>query len=824
MPPSPRSPSRAGHGSDDRPGHLRDDSALVDRLREQLADATATACKAYQDNARLVRVLSVIAQPSAPEKLSDQVLTVISQTFNASVVCLVRLVGDRLIVTDGCGLPEDDPAYTEGWPASKAAVEALSSGEAIGTAAAEPDGADPDVPAPLAGLGVRSAAWVPMRSGDGLDNELLVIYRSTGEPMSLAELRLLESVAFRLTVAVESSERTVLAQRLADSGHRLTRHLNHDSLFREVPRLLRELLSANDAWAIVIKDGLAQRPRGKTSPGWPCPAATLPGWQTIQAGQPYRDVICQWPDLDPSGQQQPVALLCVPVARDELPASLLYATRDVSRPFLDYEVEAATTFAYYLRSAMINAELYQAMRRSETILRHRASHDALTGLANRELANQQLTEALDRAEPSRVGLLFCDLDRFKAVNDRLGHDVGDELLKMVADRLRRCMRRGDLLARLGGDEFVFVLDGVRDLSDVLDVGRRVTSSLLEPFELADELIRVSVSVGGVCGTRGRTTAVAMLRDADAAMYTAKGRGHGLVEIFDDDASLRSLDRLDLRSDLEYALERRQLSVCYQPIIDLPTDRIVGFEALVRWNHPTRGLISPELFIPLAEESGAIIPIGAWVLRQACLQLVSWQRLPRWRRLGINVNLSAVQLRELDLAGELLSTIRATHADPADVWLEVTEHSSMRSDVTECVTGLRDVGVHFALDDFGISYSNLNHLRHFPVENLKIDRSFVAGLTPADRGSGIDLGIVRAILAIADSLGLTVTAEGIETEEQRRCLIQLGCHRGQGYLFSKPLPPSEATALLVRASQGDGTCDHSLTGNQQFRTGSAAYPA
>jgi EAL domain-containing protein (putative c-di-GMP-specific phosphodiesterase class I) len=296
----------------------------------------------------------------------------------------------------------------------------------------------------------------------------------------------------------------------------------------------------------------------------------------------------------------------------------------------------------------------------------------------------------------------------------------------------------------------------------------------------------------VLGVRGRATATAMLRDADAAMYAAKEKGTGLVEVFDDAASHRSLDRLDIRSELQQALERHELSVHYQPIFALHTGAIAGFEALLRWQHPSRGAVPPDVFIPLAEETGAILPIGDWVLDQACRQLAAWHQLPRGERLTMNVNVSAVQLRQPDLAGHTMSIISRAGIDPHDVWLEVTEHTSVLGDVTEYATTLRRAGVHFALDDFGTSYSNLGYLKRFPIECLKIDRSFVSGLTERDT----DLGIVRAVLAIADSLGLSVVAEGIETEEQRDTLLRLGCARGQGYLLSRPVPADAATALLL----------------------------
>ncbi|MFD0747743.1 putative bifunctional diguanylate cyclase/phosphodiesterase [Phytohabitans flavus] len=445
-------------------------------------------------------------------------------------------------------------------------------------------------------------------------------------------------------------------------------------------------------------------------------------------------------------------------------------------------------------TVVLSSRVIDDRKRLEDELRLRATHDALTGLANRTLVAQRLAEALaDPAGEDDVGLLFCDLDRFKAVNDRLGHEAGDDLLKQVAARLRHSLRPGDLLGRFGGDEFVVVLDGVRDLSDVAQIGRRVSRSLDDTFRLHDEPVRISASVGGVLGVRRRTTASAMLRDADAAMYAAKDRGLGLIEVFDDDASSRSLDRLGLRSDLLGALEREQFALNFQPICDLRSGQVVAFEALLRWTHPQRGPVPPDVFIPLAEETGAIVPIGHWVLEQACRELARWG-LHGGPRVRVNVNLSPVQLQQPNLARGLLDIVRQSGVDPGDVCLEVTEHSYLREDVTESAAVLRSAGLHFALDDFGTSYSSLNYLKWFPIDHLKVDRSFVGGVAASDT----DRGIVRAVLAIAESLRLGVIAEGVETEEQRAALLDLGCVWGQGNLLSTPLTPDAALDLLTGA--------------------------
>ncbi|GII20428.1 hypothetical protein Pme01_00250 [Planosporangium mesophilum] len=765
----------------------------VAQLRTQLVAATAAVSDAYRHNARIVRVLTVLGQPSTPEQLVEQTLIVLSQVFGADVAGMARVVGDRLVLTGCCGLAETHPILDTGWVLGGAAAEAVAGGRAV--ARAEPDLTDVDIPADLAELRLRSGVWVPLTGGPDADDQMLFLFSRSAALLGPTELHLLASVADRLRLAVDARERSVAAERLATYGHQLSGYLELPQLLAQAATMLARLLGADSARVVTVDGGRARL--GSSAPTaphrrsrWSRPVSELPGWSAATRGEAYRGI-------DPGdGDGDARALLCAPVMRDGAPAALLYAYRDRRRPFQGEAVETARIFANHLAAAMTNAELYRALRDSEASLRHQATHDSLTGLANRSLAGEHLEQALSGTDPHPVGLLFCDLDKFKEVNDRLGHDAGDELLWQVADRLRGCVRGSDVLARFGGDEFVVILDSAADLDEVNEVGRRIVRVLEAPFPLRGERVQISASVGGVLGVRGRTTAGAMLRDADAAMYTAKNRGPGLVEVFDEAASHRSLDRLALRSELSHAVERDQLRLRYQPIVNLATSEILGFEALLRWHHPVRGVVPPDDFIPLAEETGAIIGIGDWVLAQACRQLAVWQRLPGRSRLGMNVNLSATQLQQPGVAVHTLGVIKDAGVSPGDICLEITEHSSIRTDVTEFATTLRGAGVNFALDDFGISYSNLSHLKRLPVGTLKIDRLFVDGMTAKDT----DLGIVRAILAIADSIGLAVVAEGIETAEQRAALLALGCERGQGYLLGPPLSDEEATALLLGAGR------------------------
>lgn len=452
---------------------------------------------------------------------------------------------------------------------------------------------------------------------------------------------------------------------------------------------------------------------------------------------------------------------------------------------------------------VVSTRVIDERKQLERELVQRATHDPLTGLANRALIAQELTCKLaETTNEHNVGLLFCDLDDFKAINDRLGHEAGDQLLIQVAHRLRSVLSPRDLLGRFGGDEFVVIIDRVDHLDDVNDVARRLAATMAEPFLIDEDWVHVTASVGGVQGARGVATMTSMLRDADAAMYTAKADGSGLVAVFDDDASHRSLDRLDLRFELSSALERGELHVYYQPICNLLTCEITGFEALARWHHPVRGWVPPDVFIPLAEQSGAIVEIGRWVLDQACRQLALWTGAPHHLPLTMNVNLSPVQLDDPRAAERLLDAVHSNGVDPTLICLEVTEYGYLRTDAFRPVDVLRRAGIRFALDDFGTSHASLSRLKWFPLDSIKIDRSFVAGAPTDD----IDRSVAVGVLAIGQSLGLNVVAEGVEGPEHRTALLRLGCSSGQGYLFSQPLPADRIEELM--RSQGMLRDEHS----------------
>jgi diguanylate cyclase (GGDEF)-like protein len=455
---------------------------------------------------------------------------------------------------------------------------------------------------------------------------------------------------------------------------------------------------------------------------------------------------------------------------------------------------------------------------SEARLTHQATHDALTGLANRSHLLVALDEALDaaRAGGRGVAVLFLDVDRFKAVNDTWGHSVGDRLLTAVGERLLRPLRPGDVLARVGGDEFVVAAPGVGSPDAARSLAARLAAELVDELDLGVCRVRVSASVG-VLHTDGLdgTTAEDLLRDADIAMYRAKEDG-GAIATFDAGMRADVARRVDLETALDRVAERDELRLFHQPVVELGSGRLVGFEALLRWERPGVGLVPPLEFIPVAEDTGAIVDIGRWVLEEGCRQLAAWDdELGLDRRLTLAVNLSARQLRDPDLVDAVAGALMRAGVAPERLVLEITESVMLEDTGVDDVLGaLRDLGVRLAADDFGTGYSSLSYLKRYPIGQVKIDRSFVAGLgvDPDDEG------IVAAILAMARALDLEVVAEGIETDVQRRRLQALGCDHAQGYLFAAPLPPAAARALLERAT-ADGWVPWEETGE----TGGAALP-
>jgi len=439
----------------------------------------------------------------------------------------------------------------------------------------------------------------------------------------------------------------------------------------------------------------------------------------------------------------------------------------------------------------------EELRRSQEQLAWDAHHDALTGLPNRALFMDHLSACVARGHRRREDLfavLFLDLDRFKIVNDSLGHLTGDLLLTAIARRLELCLRPGDLVARLGGDEFTVLLRHLDADQDAFRVAERIAEALAEPFNLDGHEVFTSASIGIALSTTGYQKAEDCLRDADTAMYRAKSSGRSRYAVFDHSMHAHAVALLQLETDLRHAVSRGQFYLEYQPILCLSNDCLTGFEALIRWRHPDKGLIMPEQFLPLAEETGLMLPIGRWALNEACRQMRAWREAcPGRPDLAVSINVSARQFERPELVDEVGEALRASGLEPEALKLEITESVLMANAPASAsvLDRLRRLGVQVQVDDFGTGYSSLSYLHRFRVDTLKIDRSFVSALG----GDGETMEIIRTILTLGRNLGVDIVAEGVESPGQLDALRSLGCEFVQGFLFAPPLGADRAQAML-----------------------------
>src|SRR4051794_1655151 len=441
-----------------------------------------------------------------------------------------------------------------------------------------------------------------------------------------------------------------------------------------------------------------------------------------------------------------------------------------------------------------------ARKGAERQLDYQAHYDALTGLPNRTLFLKELREQIAASGDGEIAVLFVDLDNFKVVNDSLGHGAGDRLLTIVAERMRRVVRPGDTIARFGGDEFAVIIGGAGGEETARGVAERLAGALRAPVELDGRQRFVTASFGVRSVPAGLADPESLLRDADAAMYRAKELGKARCEVFDESMRDQAVERLDLEGGLRHALERGELRVLYQPQVELATGRIVGAEALLRWQHPERGLVVPPLFIPIAEQTGLIVPIGAWVLEEACRQATTWPATSG-RELAISVNVSARQLAEEDFEQVVERVLSVTGLEPRLLCLEITESAVMADPAaaTAALERLKRLGVRLAIDDFGVGYSSLSQLKTLlPVDTIKVDKSFVDGVP----GDGEDQAIVDAVLRLAEGLGLAAVAEGVETIEQVDALLGMGCRLSQGFHFARPQTPADLERLLEVDALGE----------------------
>jgi len=447
-------------------------------------------------------------------------------------------------------------------------------------------------------------------------------------------------------------------------------------------------------------------------------------------------------------------------------------------------------------------------RRAEESIRQLAYYDSITGLPNRDLFKEHLSMALHQAERNneRVAVMFLDLDNFKRVNDSLGHEAGDKLLKTISERLHECLRSSDVagrdiadmdasLARLGGDEFTVMLSGLQGIEHVEMIGQRILERIAEPMILSGNRICISSSIGVAIYPEDGKDLDTLLRNADAAMYEVKSQGRNGVFFYDNVLRQQSHDRVQLESELHTAIEQDQLILFYQPKVDAKTCKVMGFEALIRWIHPKRGMVSPIDFIPVAEESGLIIPMGIWVIKTACRQYQAWRKITD-SEFSVSVNLSAHQFTDKNLITEIRDILLETEMPPKYLEFEITETVLMQDADTamKVLNEMKDMGLKVSIDDFGTGYSSISYLKHFPADVLKIDRAFVKDLPDDEQ----DATITNAIILLAKALNMSIVAEGVETEAQLEWMREKGCDQIQGYLFSPPVPPEKAQLMLGKS--------------------------
>ncbi|MDP9224244.1 MAG: EAL domain-containing protein, partial [Actinomycetota bacterium] len=452
-----------------------------------------------------------------------------------------------------------------------------------------------------------------------------------------------------------------------------------------------------------------------------------------------------------------------------------------------------------VQGVVINLHDVTNRKLAEIELEHQAFHDALTGLPNRALFADRVGQALRRDRRTTLGaaVIYLDLDNFKGVNDSLGHEAGDDLLCEIGRRLQQSVRAGDTVTRLGGDEFAILIEqSTRPRDEAEEVARRVLQAFQLPVTAGTQMLAVSASLGMAVAEAGSTSS-SLLRDADVAMYRAKASGRGRAVFYEPGMRDALVERLHFETDLVHALDNGELRLVYQPVVTLDAGAVVGFEALLRWDHPELGLIAPDRFIPIAEETGLIVPIGRWVLEKACAQLAQWQQdIPGCTELSMAVNVSGRQIASPDLTAHVAEALTTNRVDPHSLVLEMTETVLVQdSDIAaRRLEELHELGVRLAIDDFGTGYSSLSYLRRFPIDILKVDRSFVSMITDATATPAI----VRGLLDLGRTLGLETVAEGVEGVLQRDALHQQGCDLAQGFLFSRPLTPADARNLLSNA--------------------------
>jgi diguanylate cyclase (GGDEF)-like protein len=717
------------------------------------------------------------------------------------------------VEAEGAALVRDGAVVASiGWPRFEVPEQALVAVARAGSGAVPVPGAG-DCPAVALPLDDEDAALVVVRQGAPLEHEERSLLRGMARGLALT-LRLLRTIGaergLRARADLQAAENVRLLetlrkrQRVLEAMARIQRAISRreplDGVLDTIVGAAGELLG-DDLPALLLVD--------PDDPGWMVVAAahgfdpeTVERHRRRRIGEGVagravsegRLVVAEdygRSDDAVSGfvADGVEAAMAAPVHEDgRVIGSLTLSSFRRGRVFSRSEQDMLSSFAEHASLALTDA------RRVDTML-HQALHDALTGLPNRALFTDRLQHALTqgRRRGMSCGVIFLDLDRFKTVNDSLGHAAGDELLGVVARRIDESLRSADTAARLGGDEFAVLLEDLADAEEAVLVAQRISAALHAPVVIEGREVFVSCSLGIAVG---RVSAPELLRQADVAMYRAKAEGKGCHRVYEESMQAEVVERLELEGELLHAIERDEIAVHYQPVIALEGETLAGFEALARWTHPTRGLVPPPQFIPLAEDNGSIVALGRQILRTACRQAARWRdEFPSAEPRIMSVNLSGRQLEDPNIVSDVAAALADSGLPAAALVLEITETVLMHD--TEAtiarLTALKALGVRLAVDDFGTGYSSLRYLRRFPIDILKMAKPFVDGLTVDDEGRALG----RAIVELATSLKLACIAEGIEDPGQAAALHRLGCGLGQGFHFARPMAPEEIAALMVQ---------------------------
>ena len=731
-----------------------------------------------------------------PEHLSDFLLTLSSAADADAVVCDGVVHARRALAADVAAIV----CRSELVARAGRTAEEVSDAELIDASTGRKDGVQ------LPGLGVATVAVSPIEHGSDVR---LVALRDAADPFTDDEHSLLADMASALALvwgvyrSDEEGQSTDSDQPARDEPDGAQRALrNSEQRLRDILQGAPNAFLAVDAEGLVLEWNV----KAEATFGWPRSDAIgrrfvdcmiAPGGRAA-----FEAEVKAFVEADEPGQHHPVELDALHRDGHEVPVELKLSRL---RAGSTYIIQA------FVRDMSESLRAERERREAENRIAHMALHDSLTGLPNRALLFDRLAHALAGANrrDATVAVLFADLDNFRLVNESLGHQAGDDLLVELARRLSEVIRRSDTMARVrvdtlvrfGGDEFVVVCEDIRDERDATAIADRIAAALADAVLVAGEQLVVTASIG-IAMAAGDASPDAVISEAEAAMHRAKERGRARYELFDSAMGKRVLDRLHQESELRQAIEREELRLFYQPIVSVSDGGLVGAEALVRWEHPEHGLLAPAEFLPLAEETGMIVPLGRWVLQEACAQAARWQAngpgglFPR-----IAVNVSAHQLANDELVPLVTEALARTGLNPSRLALEITETVLLEeSRISVDLLGeLRALGVRVSLDDFGTGYSSLSYLRRLPLDAVKLDRGFIAGLAE----TGVDCQIVAAIVQMARALSMAVIAEGVETAAQWTCLRDLGCHLAQGHYFARPMPASQMTSLVADASARGG---------------------